>query len=142
MEHWDAVFARAGCCGFITTTWVNDLEGSVRRILDFCELPFEAGPCLEFPPAPSAASATASSEQGAPAYFIAKGSISGRTTSCGLGSLKDALGDALERLPALAQPARVLSLMAAIPEEGLVCGRHWPIDDVFKPSLCPGKEIL
>jgi len=26
---------------------VDDLEGSVRRILDYCELPFEPG-CLEF----------------------------------------------------------------------------------------------
>lgn len=46
MEHWHSVFA-----GEILTVQheavINDLEGQVRRILDYCQLPFEPG-CLTF----------------------------------------------------------------------------------------------
>ncbi len=42
MEHWDAVLP-----GRVLRVHhedvVDDLEGSVRRILDYCELPFESG---------------------------------------------------------------------------------------------------
>ena len=46
MNHWDTVLP-----GFVLRVMhedvVDDLEGQVRRILDFCELPFEPS-CLEF----------------------------------------------------------------------------------------------
>ena len=46
MDHWDQVLP-----GFVLRVQhedvVNDLEAQVRRILDFCGLPFEAG-CLDF----------------------------------------------------------------------------------------------
>jgi tetratricopeptide (TPR) repeat protein len=46
MDHWDAVLP-----GFVLRVQhedvVDDLEGQVRRLLDFCGLPFEAA-CLEF----------------------------------------------------------------------------------------------
>jgi hypothetical protein len=46
MEHWDRVLP-----GKVLRVWheqvVDDLEGSVRRILDFCGLDFEPA-CLEF----------------------------------------------------------------------------------------------
>ena len=46
MDHWDAVLP-----GRVLRVQhehvVDDLEGSVRRILDYCGLPFEAG-CIEF----------------------------------------------------------------------------------------------
>ncbi|MEM7613257.1 MAG: sulfotransferase, partial [Pseudomonadota bacterium] len=46
MDHWDAVLP-----GFVLRVMnediVDDLEGEVRRILAFCELPFEEA-CLEF----------------------------------------------------------------------------------------------
>src|SRR5690606_26707940 len=46
MDHWDAVLP-----GFVLRVMhedvVDDLEGQVRRLLDFCGLPFEPA-CLEF----------------------------------------------------------------------------------------------
>ncbi len=46
MEHWDAVLP-----GRVLRVQheevVEDLEGNVRRILEFCELPFEAA-CVQF----------------------------------------------------------------------------------------------
>ena len=46
MEHWDRVLP-----GKVLRVWhadtVNDLEGTVRRVLDYCGLPFEPS-CLEF----------------------------------------------------------------------------------------------
>jgi tetratricopeptide (TPR) repeat protein len=46
MDHWDRVLP-----GKVLRVWhsdtVNDFEGTVRRILDYCGLPFESS-CLEF----------------------------------------------------------------------------------------------
>ena len=47
MAHWDARAARQGAAGPARGRWSRDLEGNVRRILDFCGLEFEPA-CLEF----------------------------------------------------------------------------------------------
>ncbi len=46
MEHWDAVYPGA-ILRVRHEDVVNDLETEVRRLLEFCELPFESA-CLEF----------------------------------------------------------------------------------------------
>jgi hypothetical protein len=93
MEHWDAVLP-----GRILRVYhedvVNDLEGSVRRILDFCELPFEPA-CLEFHRTERSVR-TASSEQVRQPIFR-EGLDQWKNYQPWLGSLKDALGDAVER---------------------------------------------
>jgi hypothetical protein len=73
---------------------VNDLEGSVRRILDFCELPFEPA-CLEFHRTERSVR-TASSEQVRQPIFR-EGLDQWKNYQPWLGSLKDALGDAVVR---------------------------------------------
>jgi tetratricopeptide (TPR) repeat protein len=73
---------------------VDDLEGSVRRILDFCGLPFEAG-CLDFHKTARSVR-TASSEQVRRPIFR-DGLDQWSNYAAYLAPLKDALGDALER---------------------------------------------
>jgi hypothetical protein len=73
---------------------VEDLEGSVRRMLDYCELPFEPG-CLEFHRTERSIR-TASSEQVRQPIFR-EGLDQWRHYEPWLGPLRDALGDALER---------------------------------------------
>jgi tetratricopeptide (TPR) repeat protein len=73
---------------------VDDLEGSVRRILDFCELPFEPA-CLEFHRTERSVR-TASSEQVRHPIFR-DGLDQWRHFEPWLGPLRAALGDALER---------------------------------------------
>jgi len=73
---------------------VADLEGSVRRLLDFCELPFEPG-CLEYHRT-SRSIRTASSEQVRQPIFR-EGLDQWRHYEPWLGPLRDALGDALVR---------------------------------------------
>jgi hypothetical protein len=46
MRHWDAVLP-GKVLRVLHEDVVADLEGSARRILEFCELPFEPA-CLEF----------------------------------------------------------------------------------------------
>jgi len=71
---------------------VDNLEGSVRRILEFCDCPSSRRVLSS---THRAQRRTASSEAGA-SLFIAKARSVERTTTMA-GSLKDALGDALER---------------------------------------------
>ena len=91
MRHWNAVLP-----GRILTVQhedvVADLEGSVRRILDFCGLPFEPG-CLEFHKTERSVR-TASSEQ-VRRPISREGLDQWRNYEPWLGPLKDALGDAL-----------------------------------------------
>ena len=47
MAHWDAVLPAGRVLQVSHEDVLDDLEGQVRRILDYCGLPFEAG-CLEF----------------------------------------------------------------------------------------------
>jgi tetratricopeptide (TPR) repeat protein len=93
MEHWDAVLP-----GRVLRVYhedvVDDLEGSVRRILDFCELPFEPA-CLEFHRTERSVR-TASSEQVRQPIFR-DGLDQWRHYEPWLGSLREELGDALER---------------------------------------------
>jgi tetratricopeptide (TPR) repeat protein len=93
MEHWDAALP-----GRILRVYhedvVDDLEGSVRRILDFCELPFETA-CLEFYRTERSIK-TASSEQVRQPIFR-EGLDQWRHYEPWLGPLREALGDALER---------------------------------------------
>ncbi|GLQ98009.1 tetratricopeptide repeat-containing sulfotransferase family protein [Dyella mobilis] len=93
MQHWDAVLP-----GRVLRVHhedvVDDLEGSVRRILDFCGLPFEPG-CLQFHKTERSVR-TASSEQVRRPIFR-DGLDQWTNYAPYLGSLKDGLGDALLR---------------------------------------------
>ena len=93
MRHWDAVLP-----GRILRVWyedmVEDLEGNVRRILDFCGLEFEPA-CVEFYKTERSVS-TASSEQVRRPIFL-DGLFQWRNYEPWLGPLKDKLDDALIR---------------------------------------------
>jgi tetratricopeptide (TPR) repeat protein len=93
MRHWDAVLP-----GPILRVQyedvVEDLEGNVRRILEFCGLAFEPA-CVEFHKTKRAVR-TASSEQVRQPLFR-DGLFQWRNYEPWLGPLKDSLGDALIR---------------------------------------------
>ena len=93
MEHWDTVLP-----GRVLRVHhedvVDDLERSVRRILDFCELPFEPA-CVEFHRTERSVR-TASSEQVRRPIFR-EGLDQWRRFETWLGPLRDTLGDALVR---------------------------------------------
>lgn len=93
MEHWDRALP-----GRVLRVHhedvVNDLEGSVRRILDYCGLPFEPG-CLEFYRTDRSIR-TASSEQVRQPIFR-EGLDQWKNYEPWLGPLRTALGDALDR---------------------------------------------
>jgi hypothetical protein len=93
MEHWERVLP-----GRVLRVHhedvVNDLEGSVRRILEHCELPFEPA-CLEFHRTERSIR-TASSEQVRQPIFR-ESLDQWRHFEPWLGPLREALGDALER---------------------------------------------
>ncbi|MGA8706606.1 MAG: sulfotransferase [Steroidobacteraceae bacterium] len=73
---------------------VDDLEGSVRRVLDYCQLPFEPA-CLEFHRTERSIR-TASSEQVRQPIFR-EGLYQWKNYEPWLAPLKEALGDALTR---------------------------------------------
>jgi Sulfotransferase family len=73
---------------------VEDLEGSVRRLLEFCELPFEPQ-CLEFHTTARSVRTASSEQVRMPLYR--EGLDQWRHFEPWLQPLKDALGDALER---------------------------------------------
>ncbi len=93
MRHWDAVLP-----GRVLRVWhedvVEDLEGSVRRILAFCGLEFEPA-CVEFYKTARSVR-TASSEQVRQPIFR-DGLFQWRRYEPWLGRLKDILDDALIR---------------------------------------------
>jgi hypothetical protein len=93
MRHWDAVLPRR-----ILRVWyedvVEDLEGNVRRILEFCGLEFEPA-CVEFYKTERSVR-TASSEQVRQPIFR-DGLLQWRNYEPWLGPLKDSLNDALIR---------------------------------------------
>jgi tetratricopeptide (TPR) repeat protein len=93
MEHWDAVLP-----GRVLRVHhedvVDDLEGSVRRMLDYCELPFESA-CLEFHRTERSIR-TASSEQVRQPIFR-ESLDQWKNYEPWLGPLRLALGDALVR---------------------------------------------
>ena len=93
MRHWDSVLP-----GRVLRLWyedvVEDVEGSVRRVMQHCELEFEPG-CIEFYRTARSVS-TASSEQVRQPIFRT-GLSQWRHYEAWLGPLKEALGDALVR---------------------------------------------
>jgi tetratricopeptide (TPR) repeat protein len=93
MEHWDAALPGA-VLRVLHEDLVDDLDGNVRRILDFCELPFEPA-CLEFHRTERSI-VSASSEQVRQPIFR-EGLDQWRHYETRLDPLRDALGDALVR---------------------------------------------
>jgi len=93
MRHWDQVLP-----GRILRVWhedvVADLEGNVRRMLEFCGLPFEPQ-CLSFHETQRSVR-TASSEQVRRGLY-SEGLDQWKNFEPWLGPLKEALGDALTR---------------------------------------------
>jgi tetratricopeptide (TPR) repeat protein len=93
MRHWDQVLP-----GRVLRVWhedvVADLEGNVRRMLEFCGLPFEPQ-CLSFHETQRSVR-TASSEQVRRGLY-SEGLDQWKHFEPWLGPLKDALGDALTR---------------------------------------------
>ncbi len=93
MRHWDVVLP-GKILRVMYEDVVEDLEGNVRRILDFCGLEFEPA-CIDFHKTDRIVR-TASSEQVRQPIFR-EGLSQWRNYEPWLGSLKDALGDALIR---------------------------------------------
>jgi hypothetical protein len=93
MRHWDAVLPGRVLRVFYEDV-VEDLEGNVRRILEFSGLEFEPG-CVEFYKTERSAR-TASSEQVRQPIFR-EGLAQWRNYEPWLGLLKDGLGDAIIR---------------------------------------------
>jgi tetratricopeptide (TPR) repeat protein len=93
MEHWDTVLPGRVLRVHYEDV-VEDLEGSVRRLLEFCELPFEPA-CLEYHRTERSVR-TASSEQVRQPIFR-EGLDQWRHYEPWLGPLREALGDALVR---------------------------------------------
>jgi hypothetical protein len=73
---------------------VNDLEGNVRRLLDYCELEFEPA-CIEFHKTERSVRTASSEQVRQPIYR--EGLEQWRHYAPWLGPLRDTLGDALER---------------------------------------------
>jgi len=93
MEHWDAALP-SRVLRVHHEDVVDDLERSVRLILDFCELPFEPA-CVDFHRTERSIR-TASSEQVRQPIFR-EGLDQWRNFEAWLGPLREALGDALVR---------------------------------------------
>jgi tetratricopeptide (TPR) repeat protein len=93
MEHWDAALP-SRVLRVHHEDVVDDLERSVRLILDFCELPFEPA-CVEFHRTERSIR-TASSEQVRQPIFR-EGLDQWRHYEAWLGPLRETLGDALVR---------------------------------------------
>jgi tetratricopeptide (TPR) repeat protein len=93
MQHWDAALP-----GRVLRVHhedvVDDLEGSVRRILDYCGVPFETG-CVEFHKNERSVRTASSEQVRQPIYR--EGMDLWRNYEPWLGPLREALGDALER---------------------------------------------
>jgi tetratricopeptide (TPR) repeat protein len=93
MAHWDAVLP-----GRVLRVHhedvVDDLEGSVRRLLDYCELEFEPA-CVEFHKTERSVRTASSEQVRQPIYR--EGLDHWRHFEPWLGPLREALGDALTR---------------------------------------------
>ena len=96
MDHWDQVLP-----GFVLRVEyedvVEDLEGQVRRLLDFCELPFEPA-CLEYHRTRRSVRTPSAAQVRQPIYT--SGLAQWRNYEPWLDPLKDALGpEVLARYP-------------------------------------------
>jgi tetratricopeptide (TPR) repeat protein len=95
MDHWDKVLPGEVLCVHYEDV-VNDTETQVRRILDFCGLPFEQA-CLEFYKTDRAIRTPSSEQVRQPIY---KGGLDmWRNYEPHLDNLKDALAPIIERFP-------------------------------------------
>ena len=93
MRHWQAVLP-GGVLKVQHEDLVDDLEGSVRRILEFCELDFERQ-CIEFHKTARSVRTASSEQVRQPIYR--EGLDQWKHFSAWLGPLEVALGDALTR---------------------------------------------
>ena len=93
MRHWDAVLP-GRVLRVQHEDLVNDLEGNVRRILDYCALDFEPA-CVEFHKTERSVRTASSEQVRQPTYR--EGLDQWRHYEPWLESLRDALGDALTR---------------------------------------------
>jgi tetratricopeptide (TPR) repeat protein len=93
MRHWDEALP-GRVLRLQHEDVVDDLEGSVRRLLEFCGLPFEPQ-CLEFHTTARSVRTASSEQVRMPLYR--EGLAQWRHFEPWLKPLKDALGDALER---------------------------------------------
>jgi len=93
MAHWDAALP-GRVLRVLHEDVVDDLEGSVRRILKFCGLEFEAA-CLEFHRTERSVRTASSEQVRQPIYR--EGLDQWRHFERWLGPLREALGDALSR---------------------------------------------
>ena len=93
MDHWNEVLP-----GFVLLVQheqvVEDLEGEVRRLLDFCELPFEAA-CLDFHKTERSIRTPSSEQVRQP--INREGLAAWRPFDAWLGPLKEALGPDVRR---------------------------------------------
>jgi tetratricopeptide (TPR) repeat protein len=93
MDHWNLVLP-GRVLRVLHEDVVDDLEGNVRRILDFCGLDYEPG-CLEFYKNERSVRTASSEQVRQPIYR--EGLDQWKHYEPWLGPLKDALGDALVR---------------------------------------------
>ncbi len=93
MRHWDAVLP-SWILRVHHEDVVDDLEGSVRRVLEFCGLEFERG-CMEFHKTLRSVRSASSEQVRQPIYR--QGLDQWTHFEPWLGPLRSALGDALER---------------------------------------------
>jgi len=93
MRHWDAVLPEQVLRVFYEDV-VEDLEGSVRRILEFCRLEFESA-CVAFFKAQRSVRTPSSEQVRQPIFREAL--FQWRNYEPWLGALRDGLGDALVR---------------------------------------------
>ena len=90
MAHWEAVFPPGSILRVQHEEVVADLEGNVRRILDFCGLPFEPA-CIEFHKTERRVHTASSAQVRQP--INKEGLDQWRHYEAWLGPLKTALGD-------------------------------------------------
>jgi predicted Zn-dependent protease len=91
MRHWDAALPSRVLRVHYEDV-VDDLEGNVRRLLDYCQLDFEAG-CVEFYNTERSVRTASAQQVRKPIYR--EGLEQWRHFESWLGPLRDALGDAL-----------------------------------------------
>lgn len=93
MDHWDQVLPEGRVLRVQHEDVLDDLEGQVRRILDYCGLPFEAA-CVDFHQTDRAVRTASSEQVRQPINRAGQGQW--RPFEPYLGPLKQALGDVLE----------------------------------------------
>ena len=94
MEHWNQVLPQGRILRVQHEELVDDLEGQVRRLLDYCELGFEPA-CIEFHKTERSVRTASSEQVRQPIYR--EGLEQWRNFEPWLGALRTALGDALTR---------------------------------------------